>query len=229
MELLPEQTERFVRAMVPDRDDTLREMEAHGEEVVFPTVGPEVGGFLRLAARMVDAERIFEFGSGFGYSAYWFAEALPDDGEIVLTEYDADELDQAREYLARGGYDDFAVFEEGDALETVERYDGPFDVVLVDCHKSGYPDAFDAVREKVPEGGVVIADNAMQSGAQDFEAILEILDGNKPDEVDGVDEVDAVDEDTRGIADYLLAVRDDPNFETVAIPLGQGVAVSLRK
>jgi predicted O-methyltransferase YrrM len=220
MELLPEETRRFVRAMVPDRDDTLAEMETHGEDIGFPTVGPEVGAFLRLAARMVDAERIFEFGSGFGYSAYWFAEALPDDGEIVLTEYDGDELDEAREYLAEGGYADRAVFEAGDALETVERYDGPFDVVLVDCHKSGYPDAFDAVREKVSEGGVVIADNAMQSGAQDFETILEILEGG---------EADIADEDTRGIADYLLAVRDDPDFETAAIPLGQGIAVSFRK
>jgi predicted O-methyltransferase YrrM len=223
MELLPAQTERFVSAMVPDRDDTLREMEARGDDIGFPTVGPEVGGFLRLAARMVAAERVFEFGSGFGYSAYWFAEALPEDGQIVLTEYDADELDQAREYLAQGGYHDRAVFEEGDALETIQRHDGPFDVVLVDCHKSGYPDAFDAVRAKVADGGVVVADNAMQSGAQDFEAILEILDGANPD---GMDEAD---EDTRGIAEYLLTVREDPDFETVAIPLGQGVAVSFRK
>ena len=219
MALLPEQTRRFVAAMVPERDDTLREMEAHGEEIGFPTVGPEVGGFLRLAARMVEAERVFEFGSGFGYSAYWFAEALPADGEIVLTEHDPDELEQAREFLARGGYRDRAIFEDGDALETIEQYDGPFDVVLIDCHKSGYPDAFGAVREKVAEGGVVIADNAMESGIQDFETILEILEGDSPDEVD---------EQSRGIADYLLAVRDDDGFETVAIPLGEGIAVSFR-
>ncbi|NEU58138.1 O-methyltransferase [Halorussus sp. MSC15.2] len=219
MELLPEETERFVRAMVPDRDDTLREMETHGEEIGFPTVGPAVGGFLRLVARMVDAERIFEFGSGFGYSAYWFAAALPEDGEVVLTEHDPAELADAREYLARGGYADRAIFEEGDAFETVERYDGPFDVVLVDCHKDGYPDAFDAVREKVAEGGVVVADNAMESGAQDFHSILELLEGRDPGDVD---------DQTRGVADYLRAVRDDPAFETVGVPLGQGLSLSYR-
>jgi predicted O-methyltransferase YrrM len=219
MELLPERTQRFVAAMVPERDDTLREMEAHGEEIGFPTVGPEVGSFLRLVARMIDAERVFEFGSGFGYSAYWFAEALPSDGQIVLTEHDPDELDEARDFLERGGYADRAVFEDGDALETIDRYDGPFDVVLIDCHKSGYPDAFDAVREKVAEGGVVIADNAMESGIQDFEAILDAVEGGDPGEVD---------EHTRGIADYLLTVREDDAFETVAIPLGEGIAVSFR-
>lgn len=220
MELLPEETERFVRAMGPDSDDVLREMEAHGRETDFPTVGPAVGGFLRLSARLIDAENVFEFGSGFGYSAYWFAEALPEDGQIVLTEDDPDELEQAREFLERGGYADRAVFEDGDALETIEAYDGPFDVALIDCHKSGYPDAFDAIREKVAPGGVVIADNAMQSGIQDFEAILQLVEGGDPGDVD---------EDTRGIADYLLAVRDDPEFETVAVPLGEGIALSRRR
>jgi len=220
MELLSEQTERFVRAMVPDRDDVLREMEAHGEETGFPTVGPEVGAFLRLAARMVDAERVFEFGSGFGYSAYWFAEALPNDGEIVLTEHDPDELDEARDFLARGGYADRAVFEDGDALETVARHDGPFDVVLVDCHKEGYPDALDAVREKVTEGGILVADNAMQSGIQDFETILDVVEGGSPDDVD---------DQSRGIAEYLVEVRDGDEFETAAIPLGEGLAVSYKR
>ncbi|USZ69763.1 O-methyltransferase (plasmid) [Halorussus salilacus] len=219
-EILPDETERFVRAMVTETDETLAEMEAHGEEIGFPTVGPEVGAFLRLAARMVDASRIFEFGSGFGYSAYWFAEALPEDGEIVLTEHDPDELERAREFLARGGYADRATFEDGDALETIARYDGPFDVVLVDCHKRGYPDALDAVAEKVADGGVIIADNAMESGIQDFETILEILEGGDPE---------GADEDTRGIAEYLLAVRDDEAFDTAAIPLGEGIAVSYRR
>ena len=219
-DVLPELTERFVRAMVPDRDDVLVEMERHGEAIDFPTVGPEVGSFLRLAARMVDAERVFEFGSGFGYSAYWFADALPEDGEIVLTEHDGEELRQAREYLERGGYADRARFEEGDALATVERYDGPFDVVLIDCHKDGYPDALDAVRDDVAEGGVVIADNAMESGIQDFEQITDIVEGGDP--------TDASDE-TRGIANYLLEVRDSEEFETSVIPLGEGIAVSYRR
>jgi predicted O-methyltransferase YrrM len=219
-ELLPDETERLVAAMVDDRDETLAEMAAHGEAIGFPTVGPSVGAFLRLAARMVDARRIFEFGSGFGYSAYWFAEALPEDGEIVLTEHDDEELDLAREYLDRGGYADRATFESGDALDIIERYDGPFDVVLIDCHKAGYPDALDAVRGKVADGGVVIADNAMESGAQDFRAILDAVEGGDPTDFD---------EDTRGVAEYLLAVRDADDFETVAVPLGQGLAVSYKR
>ncbi len=219
VDVLSDEIARFIRAVGPDPDETLREMDDYAEREGFPHVGPEVGAFLRFVARMADAGRIFEFGSGYGYSAYWMAAALPDDGEIVLTEVDEDELELAREYMDRGGYDDLAQYELGDAMETVEDYTGPFDVVLIDHQKHRYADAFEAVRSKVPVGGVVIADNAITAGPIDFEALLTIAEGGAPDDVN---------EHTRGIADYLERVTDDPDFETIVLPLGEGIAASYR-
>ena len=85
----------------PEIDDVLAEMEAYAAESGFPTVGPDVGAFLRFCAQTAGASSVFEFGSGFGYSAYWVASALPADGHVVLTEYGPDLLDAARGYLAR--------------------------------------------------------------------------------------------------------------------------------
>ncbi len=122
---LPEVTEQFARTLAPASDAIIDEMDAYADREGFPTVGPAVGGWLRLVARMVDADRVFEFGSGFGYSAYWMAPAVSDDGQIVLTEIDADELEDAREFLDRGGFADLAAVEHGDAIEIVENYDRP--------------------------------------------------------------------------------------------------------
>ncbi|GGN96641.1 MULTISPECIES: O-methyltransferase [Haloarcula] len=215
---LPDVTEQFARTLAPDRDEVIAEMDKKADREGFPTVGPAVGGWLRMLARMTDADRVFEFGSGFGYSAYWMAPAIPADGDIVLTEIDADELDEAREFLARGGYADRASFEHGDAIEVVETYDGPFDVVLIDNENDRYAEAFAAVREKVPVGGVVAADNVVEAGTLDFEAVRALLAG---------EDVDA-NATSRGIATYLERVRDDPDFETGLLPLGEGVAVSVR-
>ncbi len=217
--VLADEIARFCRATGPEPDETLIEMDEYAAAEGFPNVGPEVGGFLRLLARMTDAERIFEFGSGYGYSAYWFAQALPADGEIVLTEFDADELEMAREYMTEGGFDDLARYEHGDAMETVESYDGPFDVVLIDHQKHRYRDALEAIKPKVPVGGAIVADNAMKAGPIQFEKLLEIFEGGRPDDVN---------EHTRGIADYLETVTTDPAFETVVLPLGEGIAVSYR-
>ncbi|MFB6163531.1 MAG: O-methyltransferase [Haloarculaceae archaeon] len=214
---LPDVTADFARALGPEPDDVLAEMDAYADEQGFPTVGPAVGGWLQLLAELVDARRVFEFGSGFGYSAYWFARGLPADGEVVLTEVDADELELAREYLDRGGYADRATFEHGDAIEIVDGYDGPFDVVLVDNEKPRYRDAFAAVRERVAPGGLVVADNAMTASVVDFERLAALVDGDDPGDVN---------EHTRGVFEYLQAVREAPGFETVLLPLGEGVAVS---
>ena len=107
-----------------------------------------------------------------------------------------------------------------DALETVDRYEGPFDVVLIDHQKHRYPEAFEAIKSKVPVGGVIVADNAMTAGSIQFEKLLETVEtGQDPA---------GVNEDTRGIATYLDDVRTDPAFETVILPLGEGIAASYR-
>ncbi|WP_435195261.1 O-methyltransferase [Natronomonas sp. EA1] len=214
----PETVARFARTIGPEPDDIIEEMDARADQSGFPTVGPEVGGWLRLCCRLAGAKRVFEFGSGFGYSAYWMAPALPEDGELVLTEIDEDELDDARAYLERGGYADRARFELGDAIEAVGSYDGPFDLVLVDCQKERYREAFEAVRGKLRDGGVIVADNAMTAGPMAFEDLLALQEGEDMETTAA----------TRGVHDYLTAVREAPDFETGLLPLGEGLAVSVK-
>ena len=150
---MPENVTEFTERIGPDSDEVLKEMQHHAAETDFPIVGPAVGGWLAFLARTVDARRVFEFGSGFGYSAYWFASVLPPDGEVILTEIDSDELDLARDFLADGDLADRAVFEEGDAIEIVDTHEGPFEVVLIDNEKHRYVEAFEAVRGRSRSAG----------------------------------------------------------------------------
>ena len=214
--VLPDAVRDVVAAAGPEPSPTQREMEAYAEETDFPVVGPEVGGMLAVLARAVGAERVFEFGSGFGYSATWFAGAVPDDGQVVLTEVDADELEMAREYLAEAGLAGRVEFEHGDALASFERYDGPFDVVLLDHQKSAYSDAIEPVRSKLAPGGLVLADNALQ-GPFTVDELAAGFEGEPVGEY--ADRIE-------GVVDYLERMRDDPEFETVVLPLGEGLAVS---
>lgn len=215
--VLDETVEAFLDVANPDPSPLLQEMTEYGEAESFPTVGPDVGQFVRVLARLVDAERVFEFGSGFGYSAAWFLDALPADGELVLTDYDADTLAQAESFLSRVEHDARIHYEVGDAVETFERYEGPFDVVLLDHDKARYVDAFEDVRENLAPGGVVVADN-MMAGPVEPEAVTAALRGEDP-----------ADETTAGVADYIEHVRDDPTFETSFVPLGEGLAISTRR
>lgn len=213
-DVLPEATRRVVRTVGPEPSTVQRDMADYARDQRFPIIGPEAGGVLRLLVRLVGARTVFEFGSGFGYSATWFAAGLPADGRVVLTEDDADELSLARDYLDAAGVADRAVFEHGDALEIVGRYDGPFDVVLIDLPKARYVEALDAASPRLAAGGVVIADNVL-SGPHDPEDIARALDGSREP-----------DPSVRGIIDYLDRVRADPSLETTIVPVGNGLAVS---
>jgi predicted O-methyltransferase YrrM len=218
--VLTDDVARFVDVMTPATDAVLERMEAEDVADGFPIVGPAVGATLRLLARLADTRRAFEFGSGRGYSAYWLAPVLPADGEIVLTDLDAANLEQARTYFEEGGYADRATFEVGDALETYRSMDGPWDFVLVDNRETEYVETFDLVREDVATGGVICADNVMGGPAVDADLAADALAG-EPDWT-------AMDDSTRGVVEYLQTVRADDAFETTLLPVGEGLAVSVK-
>ncbi|MFP4627860.1 MAG: O-methyltransferase [Halobacteriales archaeon] len=210
----------FLEAMAPRPDSIQREMAERADRDGFPIVGPVVGGLLHQLTLATRAERVFEFGSGFGYSAYWIARALGEGDCVVLTEEDPDELAAAEAFFERGGYADRAQFEAGDAMDAIDAAVGPFDLVLIDHDKERYLDAFEAVRADLTPGGVIVADNAIRAGPMDTAGLVAAF-------VDGATvELDAT---TEGIRRYLAAVRDDDAFATTVLPIGSGIAVSVRR
>jgi predicted O-methyltransferase YrrM len=215
---LSETAQRYLRATGPTHDEIQTEMAAFAEENDFPIIGPDAGGLLRTLTATTQAERVFEFGSGFGYSAYWFLQGMPEHGEIVLTEFDEDELAMAEDFFERAGLTGRATFEYGDAMETIDHYDGPFDVVLIDHQKHRYADAFEEIVDAVPVGGVIVADNMMR-GPIDIDDLLAYFEsgGQLPD-----------DENVQGVAEYVDTVRAADDFQTTLVPLGGGLALTTR-
>jgi len=216
-QLLSGSVETFLSVASPAAHPVIDEMTRYGTERGFPTVGPDVGQFLTVAARMVDADRVFEFGSGYGYSAAWFVQALPADSEIVLTDYDEANLATAEGFLADLGYDGRARFRVGDAVETFESTEGTFDVVLIDLDKEQYVDAFTRASDRVRDGGIIVADN-MMAGPVEPDSVTAALRGEEP-----------VEPATAGIARYIERVRSASGFETAFVPLGEGIAISHKR
>jgi predicted O-methyltransferase YrrM len=219
-EIIPSDTASLVRSLVDAPDETVLAMEEYGAEHGPTTVGREVGQLLRLLTALAGARRVFEFGSGYGYSAYWFALGTGTEGEVVLTDRDEGNIARAREFFEAGGIDDRARFEVGDAHEVFAGTDGPFDVVLLDHDKTAYGQAYREARDRIEPGGLLIADNAMVSTSIDFDDLRATVEG---------DTDRSLNESTAEIASYLTTVRDDAQFETVLLPIGEGVAVSRKR
>ena len=93
--------ENYMRSLVSQTDHpVLTEMEKEAENNNFPIIGRLVGIFLETMTRAINAKRVFEFGSGYGYSAYWFAKAVGEEGIVVCSDGDPLNKERAEKYLS---------------------------------------------------------------------------------------------------------------------------------
>lgn len=136
---------------------TLEEMRAGPG---YANVSVRDGRVLRLLTEAVNAQRVVEIGTSTGESAVWFALALRETGGHLYThEVDEERARIARENFRTAGVDSVITVIEGNAHETVQRYEEPIDIVFLDADKSGYPDYLDKLLPLVRPGGLVIAHN----------------------------------------------------------------------
>lgn len=189
----------------------LGEMEQRASEIGFPIVGHAVGRLLEQQARSIEAGRVFELGSGYGYSAYWFAQAVGPDGEVHCTDGDPTNAAVAEDYLRRAGLWDRITFHTGDALTAFAAVDGEFDVVYTDVDKDGYPDCWRAAADRVRVGGLYICDNTLWSG---FVATGEDRPG-----LEGM---------TAAIQEHNRLVAEDHRYISTIVPIRDGVLLALR-
>ena len=207
MEIIPPEIESYLESLLPGRHPVFIEMEAEARRRGFPIVGPVVGSLLALLARAIGARTVLELGSGFGYSALWFAQALPPDGHLIAIEGNPDNAKDAQAYFAQAGLEGRATLKTGDALELIEAEAGPFDIIFNDIDKDAYPEVPPKALPRLRTGGLLISDNALWSGR-----VTE-----PPD-----------DTWTAGVQAYNKMVASDPNLATTIVPIRDGVSVSLK-
>jgi caffeoyl-CoA O-methyltransferase len=205
--------ERYMRDLAAyDDEPVLLEMEALAEERGFPIIGRLCGRLLELMARAIGARRIFELGSGFGYSAYWFARATGPEGEIHLTDTEPDNESKARDFLSRAGLDAPIRYHVADAFAALAGTEGEFDIVYCDVDKGDYPGAWEAGRQRVRPGGLYMSDNMLWSGRVTGES----------------DEDDVRAGWTAAIDRTNRAIAADAAWRSVIVPTRDGVAIALR-
>jgi caffeoyl-CoA O-methyltransferase len=202
-----EEVHKYLHEITPPRPQVLQEMETYASKHGFPIIGPLVGRLLYQLTMITKAQNIMELGSGFGYSAYWFALAAGDKGHIVMTDSDKENRRLALRYFKQAGLQSQFDFKVGDALDVLQRFDGPFDIILNDIDKEDYPETIDPVASRLRPGGLFITDNLIWSG---------MVYSKKHDKT------------TRAIVEFTQKLYHDPRFFTTILPLRDGVAVAVR-
>ncbi|MDE6369238.1 MAG: O-methyltransferase [Muribaculaceae bacterium] len=167
------------------------------------------GRLLAMLSKMISPKRVLELGTFTGYSALCLAEGLSEGGELHTVEIDDEAEDELLELFASAPGGERITLHIGDALETIAKLNGEWDLVFIDANKRNYCEYYELVFPRVKPGGYIIADNTLWDGK--------------------VIDPDAHDAQTEGILTFNDLIASDNRVEKVILPLRDGMTIIRKK
>jgi predicted O-methyltransferase YrrM len=210
LELIALQVRDYLEALVPPRPPALQAMEAYAREQRFPIIGPVCGHFCYQMARAIGARRVFELGSGFGYSTAFFARAVEENGGGLVHHvvWDDDLSARARTHLDALGYRDVVRYHVGEAIQALRDETEPFDLIFNDIDKADYPASLPVIESRLRRGGVLIVDNMLWSGR--------------------IFDQEDTSPSTNGVRELTRLLTASPAWTSSLIPIRDGMIVAVR-
>jgi predicted O-methyltransferase YrrM len=168
------------------------------------------GAFLQLISHMIKPSEILEIGTFTGYSAICLAQGLQDGGKLITLDCNPEMEDFTKPYFEEAGLKDKIEMIIGDATESIETLQGPFDLVFIDADKDNYENYFKMVFPKVSPGGYIMADNTLWYGR--------VIEPNAES-----------DRETAGIVRFNAYVQQLEGVENVLLPIRDGIMIVRKK
>ncbi len=210
-ELTYQAAQNYLISLVPPREKELQEMEAYAAKHDFPIIGPVCGYYCYQLARMLGAKSVFELGSGYGYSTAWFSKAVKENGGDAVhhTVWDEKLSKMAGKHLLKMGFADIVQYHVAEAVESLRRESGPFDIIFNDIDKEAYPASLGVIKEKLRSGGLLIIDNMLWSGRV-------------------FDDKD-VSPATEGVREFTRRITSDTDWIVSLAPVRDGMIIAYKK
>lgn len=197
----------YVQDLVDEKDALLDRMELYARERDFPIIGRDAGRWLELLTRMVGGRRVLELGSGFGYSAFFFARAVGESGSVRGVEREAHEALGFEVFFAGHPFAERIAIEVGEGRDVLAE-DEEWDVIFVDAEKEEYAELLALAVPRLRSGGLVLFDNALWGGR----VLLEEPDAS-----------------TAGVQRFNEALFAHPELDAHILPAGDGLAVGRKR
>jgi len=213
MNLLSEEIEAYAALFTEDESPVLaelnRETQAH---IIQPRMlsGHLQGRLLSLFSKLVKPKLILEIGSFTGYSALCLAEGLQPDGLLHTIDIDEERETIITKYIKKAQAENKICLHIGDANSIIPKIKGTFDLVFIDADKVNYINYFNLVANRINAGGLIIADNVLWRG--------NVL---KP--------INQQDEETQILTRYVRLVKNDKRFQSVLLPIRDGLMIAFKR
>lgn len=203
----------FINSFDMGNTPFLNELEQIAIQTGIPIIRPQMQSFLKLLLAIKQPGKILEVGTAIGFSALLMSEYGPKDCHITTIENYKKRIPIAKENFKRAGREKQITLLEGEAAELLKELSGEYDFIFMDAAKGQYIHFLPDVLKLMPLGGLLISDNVLQDG--------EILESRYA--------VTRRDRTIHGrMREYLYELKHNEQLQTDILPLGDGVAVSVR-
>lgn len=212
--IVEERITSFINSMNPDEEGIIREIEQEALADEVPIIRRETKEWIKTMLLIKKPVSVLEVGTAVGFSAIYMSQFLPEDGHITTIEKWEPRLVKAGDNFKRAGVEDRITLLGGDAADILKDLQGLYDFIFMDAAKGQYIHFLPDVIRLLDKGGVMISDNVLQDG--------EVLDSKY-----------VVNRRKRTIhsrmREYLYTLKNHEQLETAIIPLGDGVALSVKQ
>ncbi len=209
-----ERLNAFIDSLDTGNTPFLNGIEKEAKETNVPIIRTQVQSLLKLLLAMRKPATILEVGCAIGFSALLMSEYGPEDCHITTIEKYEKRIPVARENFRRAGKEERITLLEGDAAEILQKMTGAYDMIFMDAAKGQYIHFLPDVLRLLAPGGILLTDNVLQDG--------DILESRF-----------AVTRRNRTIHSrmraYLYELKHHPQLETVILPVGDGVTLSVKR
>ncbi len=192
-----------------DEPELLKELAKETyQKILQPRMlsGHPQGRILSLLSKIIRPKRILEIGTYTGYGTICLAEGLTDDGKIITIDKNEEIIDFQNKYFEKSGYREKIIQLNGEALDIIKTLNDKFDIVFLDADKENYIEYYKSISNKLVKGGILISDNVLWSGK--------------------VLEATSNDLETDILKRFNRLLKNDKKFETIIIPIRDGVSIS---
>lgn len=182
------------------------------QKVVNPRMlsGAYQGRLLSIISKLLRPKTILEVGTYTGYSTLCLAEGLEHDGKIYTIDINEELEEIQSKYFYKSVFNDRIKRIIGDAIEQIPLINSKFDLVFLDADKENYIKYYQIIKNRLNTGGIIITDNVLWSGKV-------------------IQEVKTQDTDTQQIILFNKTIFEDHDFETIVLPIRDGITLSRKK
>lgn len=168
------------------------------------------GNLLKILSLLVQPKNVLEIGTFTAYATLCLADGLADGGVVHTIEKDVILEDFILSTIEKYGYEDRIKLHIGNAMEIIDQIEGDFDLIFIDADKANYPAYFEKCVSRLRSGGLIIADNILWYG----KVVLPVKDSDK---------------ETKAIKLFNETVSKDPRFDSLILPIRDGIMVARKK